>query len=124
MKTYHRQQGVTMITMVAGLLLLAFFVLIAVTLMPVYLEHFSVSSHINRISKDASTREMSKSEIQDTLLKRFGIDDVKNVGPSNITITEKPNGGFTIDCEYEVRKSFLGNVDLLVYFHDIAETKK
>jgi cell division protein FtsX len=116
----RKQQGATMLTIVLGLLLLSFFVLIVVTLFPVYAEHFSVSSHVSRLSKDLSGNDVSKEEVESTLLKRFGIDDVKSVKKSDISITETPGGGYTVDVEYEVRKPFVGNVDLVIYFHDVS----
>lgn len=123
MKNYNKQRGVTMVTIAAGLALLAFFVTIAITLVPVYMENFSVSSHVSRLGKDSRTKEMTKEEIRKTLLKRFGIDDVKNVERQDILVSDIP-GGYLIEVDYEVRKSFLGNVDLVVYFTETAEVKK
>ena len=122
MKNYNKQRGVTMVTIAAGLALLAFFVLIAVTLIPVYIENFSVSSHVSRIGKDSRTKEMSKEEVKKTLIKRLGIDDVKNVSREDISVTDIP-GGYQIEVDYEVRKNFLGNVDVVVYFTETAEVK-
>ena len=122
MKNYNKQRGVTMVTIAAGLALLAFFVTIAITLVPVYMENFSVSSHVSRLGKDSRTKEMTKEEIRKTLLKRFGIDDVKNVERQDILVSDIP-GGYRIEVDYEVRKSFLGNVDLVVYFTETAEVK-
>jgi len=52
MKIFHKQRGVTTVTIIVGFMLLAFFVLIAVTLFPIYAEHFNVKSHVERLSKD------------------------------------------------------------------------
>jgi len=123
MKIYHKQQGMTTVTIILGFLLLAFFVLIAVTLFPIYSEHFNVSSHIARISKDTSSRDSTKEDIERTLLKRFDIDDVKNVKTSDISVTANGAGGYTIDVEYEVRKPLIANIDIVVYFHDVGEVR-
>ena len=123
MKINNKQQGVTMITIALGLALLAFFVLIAVTLFPVYMEHFDVNSHISRLSKDSRSKDMTKEELQKTLLKRFSIDNVKSISNSDISITDRAGGGYIVDVEYEVRKPFLANVDLVISFHDVGEVK-
>ena len=52
MKIIRKQQGVTMVTIALGLVLLAFFVLIAVTIWPVYMENFNVNSHLERMQND------------------------------------------------------------------------
>ncbi|MCI0508432.1 MAG: DUF4845 domain-containing protein [Gammaproteobacteria bacterium] len=122
MKNYKKQHGVTMVTLAAGLALLAFFVLIAVKLAPVYIENFSISSHVKRIGTDSRSKEMTKEEIKKTLLKRFDIDDVKSVSREDITVTDIP-GGYNIEVDYEVRRSLLGNVDVVVYFTETAEVK-
>jgi len=122
MKNYNKQGGVTMVTIAAGLALLAFFVMIVITLMPVYMENFSVSSHVSRMAKDSRAKEMTKVELRRTLLKKFGIDDVKNVSREDIIISDIP-GGYSIEVDYEVRKDFLGNVDVVVYFTETAEVK-
>lgn len=123
MKFHKKQQGVTMITIVLGLLLLSFFVLIAVTLFPVYMENFNVSSHVSKLSQDANTKEMTRDEVKATLLRRFGIDDVKHVDRDDITISELEGGGYEIDVEYEVRKEFMGNVDLVIFFHNVGKSR-
>lgn len=123
MKPLNKQQGVTMPTVALMFALLAFFVLIAVTLFPIYMEHFNVSSHIKRVGHDSNMAEMSKEELRKTLLKRFGIDDVKNVNREDISITDI-NGGYRVEVDYEVRKHFMSNIDLVVSFHDEQEIKK
>ncbi|WP_455366164.1 DUF4845 domain-containing protein [Kaarinaea lacus] len=122
MKNYNNQRGVTMITIAAGLALLAFFVLVAITLLPIYIENFSVCSHVSRIGADMRASELTKEEIRKTLIKRFGIDDVKSVAREDISITEIP-GGYSVEVDYEVRKHFLGNVDVVVYFTETTEVK-
>jgi len=66
---------------------------------------------------------MTKEDIMDTLIKRFDIDDVKNVKSSDISITASSTGGFKVDVEYEVRKPLIGNIDIVVYFHDVGDVK-
>ena len=117
MKTIKKQQGVTGVTIALGLVLLAFFVLIAVTIWPVYLENFSVNTHLERLESDSKVKSMTKSEILRTLQKRFGIDDIKSVKREDITITGDPGSGYEIEVDYEVRKEFMGNVDLVIYFN-------
>ena len=122
MKNYNKQSGMTMVTIAAALALLAFFVLIAITLFPVYMENFSVSSHVSRLANDPRAKEMTKRELRESLLKKFGIDDVENVTKQDIIISEI-TGGYSIEVDYEVRKSFLGNVDVVIYFTETAEVK-
>jgi len=116
MKIIKRQQGATGITIAMGLVLLAFFVLIVLTVWPVYLENFNVNSHLDRLAEDPKAKSMTKLELVKTLEKRFGVDDVKSVKREDITITGAPGEGYDVQVEYEVRKELMGNVDLVIYF--------
>jgi len=117
MKIIRKQQGVTMITIVLGLVLLAFFVYIAITLWPVYLENFSVNSHLERLADDPQAKSMTKTEILNTLQKRFGIDDIKSVRAQDISIAGESGDGYDLELDYEVRKHFMGNIDLVIVFN-------
>ena len=123
MKIIKKQQGVTVITVAMGLVLLAFFVLIAVTVWPVYMENFNVNSHLNRLAEDSQAKSMTREEIYKTLEKRFSIDDVKSVTRQDITITGQPGEGYEVSVEYEVRKEFMANVDLVLYFNKTIRIK-
>ena len=123
MKIIKKQQGVTGITIALGLVLLAFFVLIAVTVWPVYMENFNVNSHLTRLAEDPKAKSMTKLELMKTLEKRFGIDDVKSVNREDITITGAPGEGYEVQVEYEVRKEFIGNIDLVIYFDKTINVK-
>lgn len=123
MKIIKKQQGATGITIAMGLVLLAFFVLITVTIWPVYMENFSVNSHLTRLAEDPKAKSMTKPEIMKTLEKRFGIDDVKSVSRDDVTITGAPGEGYEVQVEYEVRKEFIGNIDLVIYFDKTINIK-
>ena len=117
------QRGMTAISIAILLGVLAFFVLIALTLAPIYIENFSVSSHLSRLGKESGSATMTKEEIRFILMKRFGIDDVKNVQLEDISIVED-KGHLTISVEYEVRRHILGNVDVVVYFSDSTQVNR
>lgn len=117
-----RQRGVTAIAMALILVLVAFFALIFIRLAPIYIEHFSVSSHLQRLAADIHTSELSDKEILDTLRKRFDIDDVDHVDDEDITI-DRESGPIKITIEYEVRTPALGNVDMIVSFYDEVTVK-
>ncbi|NOZ54240.1 MAG: DUF4845 domain-containing protein [Gammaproteobacteria bacterium] len=117
MNTCHRQRGLTVVSIVALLGVLAFFVLIALTLAPVYMENFSVNSHLDRLVNDASIADKTKDEIRNTLMKRFSIDNVDDVAREDIIITENETG-YEVEVDYEVRKHILGNIDVVVFFNE------
>ena len=115
---WKRQEGMTAIGLVLILAILAFFVLIILRLFPIYMEHFSVTTHLNQLASDNDTKNKTNAQIMDTLNKRFRIDDIKRVKPENIFIERNQGGSITIAIEYEVRTPAIGNVDMVVSFAD------
>ena len=89
MNTVKRQKGITAIAIIAILAMLGFFVLIAIRLFPIYMEHFSVASHLEGLAEERLIKEKTDKEILKTLRKRFNIDDVVNVKEENIFIERK-----------------------------------
>ena len=111
----NNQNGMTAISWAAVLGLGAVMVLIALKLLPIYLEIFNVSSHVSKLNEDGGLQDMSDEEILITLQKRFSIDNVESVKNDDVIIT-RDGSGVTVAVDYEVRKSLLGNVDAVVVF--------
>jgi len=119
----HRQQGLTAITIAVILVLIGFFAMLVIRLFPIYMEHFSVASHLKDLGQEGSMASKTNAEILSTLDKRFTIDDVKNVKRENIFIEREKGGPVTVAIEYEVRTPALANVDMVVSFSDEVELK-
>ncbi|HEC18094.1 MAG TPA: DUF4845 domain-containing protein [Gammaproteobacteria bacterium] len=117
----HRQQGLTAIAIVLILAMVGFLALIIIRLFPIYMEHFSVASHLENLSKEAGIKKMTNAEILSTLNKRFTIDDVNHVTNDNIFIERNKDGSLVIAIEYEVRTPAVANVDMVVSFVDEVE---
>jgi len=123
MKPIHRQSGLTAISIVVLLAIGAFFILLGLRLMPIYLENFKVASHLEKLAKDPATKELSEDAIVSKLLKRFDIDDVDHVTEEDITL-EQTETGLAIYIDYEVRAPTIGNVDLIASFSEKAEISR
>ena len=120
-KRPRQQKGMTGIAMALILVLVAFFAMVVLRLFPIYMEHFSVTSHLNTLSKDVGASQKTNAEIISKLTKSFGIDDVKNVTRDHIFIEREKGGVVTVAVEYEVRTAAISNVDMVVNFVDEVE---
>ena len=122
-KRLRQQKGMTGIAMAMILVLVAFFAMVVLRLFPIYMEHFSVTSHLKTLSKDEGASQKTNSEIISKLTKSFGIDDVKNVTGEHIFIEREKGGVVTVAVEYEVRTPAISNIDMVVSFVDEVELK-
>ena len=117
------QQGLTFISLVFILGLIAFFVLLGLKIGPIYLNHSKVVSTLSELKRTPDIEYQSEPEIRNSLSKRFNINYVNDVTQENITITRHENY-LKIVIEYEVVKNIAGNLSVLITFNDVMEANK
>jgi hypothetical protein len=120
-KQWSNQEGMTGIGIAVILGMIAFFALIAMRLFPVYMEHFSVTTHLENLATDSTMKNKTDRQVLSKLNKSFQIDDVKNVNNEHIFIERNKDGSMKVSIEYEVRTPGIGNVDMMVSFSDEVE---
>lgn len=109
------QYGVGLIGALGLLGLLAVVVLLAVRLVPVYLEAFNVGSSVESLAHE-QIAELADDEIKDRLMKRLNINAVSNVKKSDIIVNRDGNE-ITVAVRYEARTPILGNLDAVARFN-------
>ena len=117
------QQGLTFISLVFILGLIAFFVLLGLKIGPIYLNHSKVVSTLSELKRTPDIEYQSEPEIRNSLSKHFNINYVNDVTQENITITRHENY-LKIVIEYEVVKNIAGNLSVLITFNDVMEVNK
>lgn len=114
------QGGMTLIGWVIVLGLIAFFSLLAIRLVPVYMDNYKVQGTLNSLKEEPYITQKPPEEIRRLIERRLDINDVQTVQAKDFKITRQ-SAHMTIGTEYEVRRPFLGNVSLLVKFHNQVE---
>ena len=117
------QQGLTFISLVFVLGLIAFFILLGLKIGPIYLDHSKVVSALAEIEKTQGIGELSQAEIRNSLNKRFNINYVYDVTQEDITVTKYGNY-LKVVIKYEVIRKIAGNLSVLVEFNDVIEVGK
>ncbi len=115
MNNWHHQRGMTAIGWLLVLGLIAFFTLITLRMLPLYLEYAKVVSTLESLKDQPGITKQSKSEIIGIVGKRFGINDVHNVDPKLIRVN-KDSGVMTVGIKYERREHLIANVDIVAKF--------
>lgn len=111
-----KQKGVSMISLLFWGMLLALVVVIGLNLFPPYMEHMSVKRALTDLAKtDIKTKSTQK--IEDLLLRRFQVNNVKNVKAKDLDI-DKRDGKMYLSLAYEVRVHLISNIDAVVSFDD------
>ncbi len=118
MRRHHkREQGLTMISMALILGLIAFFTLLVLKIGPIYMDHSKVVNSLAAVEETTDIETKSKSEILSSLRKRFNFNYVYHINDEDITII-KQGEYLKVDIEYEVVEKLVGNLSVLVEFHE------
>lgn len=115
-----QQGGMTAIGFIIVLLLIAFFTLIVLKLMPIYYEDFKINTALKSLKEEEGISQKTDAEIQTIIMRRFRIDNIQRIALDDIEINRDRNG-IMIDIDYEIRDPFIANVDVVVYFKDKIE---
>ncbi|PHS72000.1 MAG: DUF4845 domain-containing protein [Cycloclasticus sp.] len=115
-----KQKGITFIAVVIVLALIGIFTLSILKVFPVYMEHLSVQTAMEAIEVDPEIKTMSVSQMRRLLEKKLDINQVTSVAAKDAKIN-RTIGEITFKVEYEVRKDYIGNVDIILSFSDEFE---
>lgn len=109
-----KQRGMTLIGFLIVLAAALFVVYIAMKLVPIYLNHYSVVSSMKSLAAEPNAANMSEARLRDMLSRKFSTSYVKHITARDIEIVR--GTGVEIIAEYEVREDLIGNLDAVVTF--------
>ncbi len=107
------QRGMTVIGMLMLLIVIAFVVLIAMKVVPMYIQYFSIKSTIESIRKEPQLAQMSTQDIQNAIQKRFDIGYVDNITARDLKIRNE-NRGRVLDLEYQDERELFYGLSILL----------
>jgi hypothetical protein len=100
--------------------LIAFFTLITLRLLPLYLEFGKVSSVIESLQNEPNATNLSRTEIIKLVQRRFDVNDVSDLDPKIVKVS-KDKGLLTVSIDYERRRHLVANVDVVAVFNKKVE---
>ena len=110
-----RQRGITMLSFVMVLIVIAIFAVLIMNLFPVYSEAHSVHSAMKSIAKEPNAASLPLPEIQKKLQRHFDIGYVDSVQGRQATVLREKGGNLLV-MKYEVRKPLVYNLDFVAMF--------
>ena len=112
----RNHSGLTLIGFLIVLVITLFFAYAAMRVVPMYLEYHALGNALELLQKDPASSSLSpskiKQKIQMSLWASYSSDNIKD---SNVKIS-KTTEGVRVRVAYEVRKPFLGNIDIIGKF--------
>ncbi|MDO9221674.1 MAG: DUF4845 domain-containing protein [Thiobacillus sp.] len=111
----HQQRGLTMFSFLFFAIVFIAIAMLAMKLVPAYIEFFSVKKILATMGQDADLKSKTNADIRNDFSKRASVGYVTVVKPENIDV-ERQAGVPVISVEYEYRTKLVGNVSLVVDF--------
>ena len=112
---HARQRGLSMIGFLFVAVILIFVAMLAMKLVPAYIEFASVKKILNTMSQSADLKSKSNAEIRSDFMKRAGVDYVTVVKPEDISV-DRRGGNPVVTVEYTFRTVLFGNLSLIADF--------
>lgn len=110
-----QQRGLTMLGFLFVAMMLIFVAMLAMKLVPAYIEFFSVKKILNTMGQESGLKSKSNAEIRNDFIKRANVGYVTVVKPEDLTI-DRRNGGLVVSADYVFRSKLVGNVSIVVDF--------
>ncbi len=118
MKQLNRNKiaGMTAAGWLIIVMVVLFFIYLAIKLVPVYMEYGSVKSSMTSLYEQKVTGK-TNNEIKQLLQNRFNINNIDSVKGKDVLIKATPQGK-TMVLKYEKKVELFGNVSALVEFEN------
>jgi hypothetical protein len=116
-----KQQGMTMISMLAVAIVVISMFLLVLNILPIYMENGKVTSAMESIKKNPDVKGESPEQISVRLFKILNVDGVNRLTKENVSIGREDDGKIKMRVQYEVVKKLVGNASILVEFNDAVE---
>jgi hypothetical protein len=101
--------------------LIGFFVLLALRMVPAYLEYYKVVSTLESMEKESGFE--SPREIRKLLERRFDISYVNTITPKDVII-KSAGQNYKVQAKYDAREHLFGNVSVVMSFDKQVMAKK
>ena len=108
----ERQRGMTLIGMLLLLILIGVVAVIAMKVVPMYVQYYSIKSTIESVRKE-SVSNMTTADIQNAIQKRFDTGYVENVKAKDLKIRNVP-AGKALDLVYQDERELFEGTGLFV----------
>jgi uncharacterized protein DUF4845 len=110
-----RQQGVTFVGMMFIAALIIFGAIIALKLVPAYIEYATVVQHLREIARSPEARGGSPREVQMLFSKRAQIDNIKAITANDIDVSREGDT-VLLTASYETKVKLFGNLNACIDF--------
>lgn len=119
MNMRHRQSGMSVTGMLVIAVMVGFFVMCAVRMIPPYLEYKTVKQIVSKVASEKADDEVTIPAIRRRIANLFNTNQIYALSPRDVKVFRK-DGKTYIDASYEVRTPVAGRIDAVMTFDDLT----
>ena len=134
-KSQQKQMGATLISWMIGVAVGILIISAGLKIGPIYLEHHSVKSFMNSIAAEPGIEKKNKREIMASIERYLNINSMESLSKAHYeaklgkdkpfqVVKLKKGNKRELAVQYEVKKSWLGNVSFLMDYKYSVELGK
>ena len=118
----RKQSGLTMISWIVILGLVAIQGVMALRIVPVYLNYNSVRSVMDELPQDSAVKGISVKRLNELFRKRLKINNLYELARDKEAFKfKKAQGGYTLVAHYEEKGPIMGNLEFVATFdHEVV----
>lgn len=113
----HAQRGITMIGGLLALIAAGFIALMALRIVPIYVDYFTIRQALESLKKEPRIGQMSPEDIYRQIGKRFEISYISVLKPEQIKVRKQGNNQVLL-LVYEDRRPLISNLEIVAKFND------
>lgn len=118
MNMRKRQAGMSIPGMLAIAIMVGFFVMCAIRMVPGYFEYLTVKEIVTKVAAEFNPEQDSIQDIRRKLANMLNTNQVYGIQPGEIEVFRK-DGKTYIDARYELRVPVTGRIDAVMNFDDL-----
>ena len=112
----RKENGLTLLGFLIALAVALFFAYAGMRVVPMYLEYHALGNALSKLENDPGAKNMTPQKIKQSISNSLWASYAhNNIKPEHIKISKK-SGGVNVRVAYEIRKPFLGNIDIIGSF--------
>lgn len=121
METPLRQiRGITLLGFLFVLGILGFFAYLAMRLIPIYLEFYTVSAAMDKVKSEIGLQNASPIEVRKAFMKYLEVDYVSSIEEQHVTVSRE-RGRPVLRVKYQIEKPFIDKIHLVGKFDRSVE---
>ena len=111
----NRQRGITLMGLLLVSVVAIFVALLAMKLLPSYIEYFAIKKAINGITHESRSGGSAVNDLRRAFEARSAIDDFSSVKAADLEISKEGNG-YSVSAAYRKEVPLFANIGVYIDF--------